>query len=433
MDNRILSTSDTSERYMLLEVESPAIQIEREDRLPLNLAIVLDASGSMGGGRLRAAKVAVHQLIDALDENDTLSLISFAEGVIAHALPVRLETDGRRTLHLAVDQVRTRGSTNLFAGWYNGARVAAEAMEREGRMRNRVLLLSDGMANRGVRSLRVIKEHAEAVCLRGLLTSTIGIGAGYSPRYLQALALAGGGSMHDTDTGEDLIDVLLGELDDARQAVAENAEIQVVLPTGVEATVLSTGDEHAVGGTLRIRLGTLFERSVRRVAVRLCTPVGQRGETLKLSARLLWNEPGCAQQQHASEVVSETLSYATESALPPEITDLNVASVVARLWNAWAIRSATTLNEQRDFEAAAEFLDLEMTRFECYVRDLPHGKRFLRELRSLRSRIQRRLDPAVLKGLATGSYKELHGKADMRRDVGPDDWKFDLIGDDDRS
>jgi hypothetical protein len=205
-----------------------------------------------------------------------------------------------------------------------------------------------------------------------------------------------------------------------------------VLPAGVEAAVLSTGDEHAVGGTLRIRLGTLLERSMRRVAVRLRTPVGQPGETLELNARLLWNEPGIALHQHASEVVSETLSYATESALPPEISDLNVASVVARLWNAWAIRTATLLNEQRKFDAAAEFLDQEMALFRHYVRELPRGKTLLRELRSLRHRIQRQLDPAMAKHFATGSLKQLHGVIDKRRDVGPDDWKLDLTGDDDR-
>ncbi len=422
-DDDTLCADEPCMRYMLLEVEAPALPVERHNMLPLNMGLVVDASGSMRGSRLESSKAALHQLIDALNEVDTVSLVSFASDAVVHATPQRLDETGRRTLHEEVGKLRTRGSTDLFAGWWRGALCTAEIMELGSPARNRILLLSDGRANRGEMSLTAIQEHAEQVSQRGLLTSTVGIGAGYSPRYIQTLASAGGGAMHDTDTGEDLIDVLLGELDDARQAVAQNAEIHVALPDGVEAVAFGIGDEHTTGGTLRIRLGSLFENRSRRVVVRLHLPAVEFGERLELSARLVWSEPGFALQQHESDTVVVSLETILESELPRVVPDRVVADIVAEVWNAWAIRMATTLNEQREFQVAARFLDEELARFEVYVCDLPRGRELLQELRWLRHRVERRLNPVVSKHLATGAYKDLHGTADKRRRVKPGGWK----------
>lgn len=426
LDNPSTDAIDGSERYLLLEVEAPVLPHEQAVRLPNNLAVVIDASGSMSGTPLNAAKTAVHSLIEALDDGDLLSIVSFADEARVHSGPETINEIGRRRLHKATRGVGTHGCTNLFEGWRHGVLQAAEVMKRDGQRRSRVLLLSDGHANRGLLDPVAIATHADELRQRGLFTSTVGIGLGYSPTFLLALAEAGGGSQHHTDTGEDMVDVLLGELDDTRRTVAENAEIEVELPDGVEATVLGASDLRSVGGTLRLRLGSLVERAHLFSAVRLRTPPSVVGDLFTVRARLAWSPPGLASHRLQGDVVTVTLHARGDSLAMVFERDVEVAGCVADLWNAWAIRRATSLNESGDYRQAASFLDEELKRFQAYVQDLPEGLPLLRELQSLRCLAGRPLDPAMHKGFVTGAAHALHGSVDKRRSMRGRDYKQGL-------
>ncbi|RMH12262.1 MAG: VWA domain-containing protein [Planctomycetota bacterium] len=423
IDSPEVSSLTSTERYLLLNVTTPPLPRENRQRLPLNLSIVIDASGSMSGARLEAAKTAVHRLIDTLEDGDMLSLVSFADEAVVHAEAVALGVEGRHRLHSVTRSLCTRGCTNLFDGWHRGVLAAAEIMDRGERRNSRVLLLSDGHANCGLLDIDAISRHASALRDRGLPTSTVGIGAAYSPTFLLALAEAGGGSLHDTDTGEDLIDVMLGELDDVRKVVVENAEIEIDLPHGVDASVLSSTDAHSVRGTLRVPLGALIEQITRRVVVRLLAPPAPEGSSLEVRARLHWNRPGIPQDHYTGEDVSVTLRSVSEAELAAAAPAPDIAAHVAELWNAWAIRYATSLNERCDFERAVSFLDGELSRFEPYARSLPHGRKLVRELHSLRRCVGRQLDPIMTKGLIKGSRDAIHGVMDKRAAMRGRNWK----------
>jgi Ca-activated chloride channel family protein len=89
--------------------------------VPLNLAIVIDASGSMGGGKLEAAKQATALLVERLGPRDTLTVVSFASEVLTHAGPALLDAGGKRAALEAISGLQPRDSTDLCGGWQRGA------------------------------------------------------------------------------------------------------------------------------------------------------------------------------------------------------------------------------------------------------------------------------------------------------------------------
>ena len=144
-----------------------------DTRAPLNIALVIDASGSMSGGKLEAAKDAALGLAARLTARDRLTVVSFASDVQVHldAVPVTPENADR--IRAEVTRLRTRGMTCLSGGWFAGVECAARIAEEDPRMTPRVILLSDGHANEGVVDRGELREHAGELRLRGVLTSQL--------------------------------------------------------------------------------------------------------------------------------------------------------------------------------------------------------------------------------------------------------------------
>ena len=69
--------------------------------------------------------------------------------------------------------------------------------------------------------------HAQKLAERGVATSAVGIGDGYSPLQLDALAEGGGGRLHDAADPEELHEAIVGELNQLRTVVARNLMVTV--------------------------------------------------------------------------------------------------------------------------------------------------------------------------------------------------------------
>ena len=122
LDRTIVSIRGKSSRHLVIDVTAPAVaQAVERPRLPLDLGIVIDASGSMAGERLAAAKAAALGLIEALGPRDHLSIVSFADEALTHLAATRMDEAGKAAARRAVEPLSTRGHTNLDAGWKAGA------------------------------------------------------------------------------------------------------------------------------------------------------------------------------------------------------------------------------------------------------------------------------------------------------------------------
>lgn len=186
---RITTLAEPQVIYMLAEVfpDPRATQDNYKRESRLNLCLVLDRSNSMNGPRLNQVKVAAHQIIDQLNENDVLSLVAFNDRaeVIIPATPV---TD-RAALKARVSLMTASGGTELLHGLEVGVGEVRKYLAP--RLVNHILLLTDGNTfGDDAQALQVSREAAQ----EGIAISAMGLGQEWNDDFLDELVSSGGGS-----------------------------------------------------------------------------------------------------------------------------------------------------------------------------------------------------------------------------------------------
>ena len=203
-----VSTSAATDTLdLLIRIDAPEVD-SPITRPPLDVALVLDRSGSMGGLPLNLAKQAAKLILRELTSEDRMAVIAF-DNTADVIFPLQKVGD-IEGLNLLIDGIRVRGSTALYAGW----RMAADLLLPEagqGRLA-RVLLLTDGRANVGLRDPILLAAQLDLAQQQGVSTSTVGVGLKYDEHLLEALAGAGDGNYHFAERPDQLPDVFSTEL-----------------------------------------------------------------------------------------------------------------------------------------------------------------------------------------------------------------------------
>ncbi len=148
------------------------------------------------------------------------------------------------------------------------------------------LLLTDGLANRGITDPAELIRHAGELRQRGVLTSTFGVGGDFDEVLLQKMADAGGGHSYYVEKAVQIPDYLTSELGETLEVVARDATLQFTLPADVEAQPLNRFRFEQSGEALRINLGNLVSGQEVVVVVELRFPAGNTGEMLSAGIRL---------------------------------------------------------------------------------------------------------------------------------------------------
>ena len=123
-----------------------------------------------------------------------------------------MDRAGKRRADSILSGVHSGGMTCLSGGWLRGAETVALLREGTEGHRSQVILLSDGHANEGILDPEELARHASELRERGVYTTCVGIGDGYSPEQLAVLSEHGGGLLHRAERPHEIIEVLLGEL-----------------------------------------------------------------------------------------------------------------------------------------------------------------------------------------------------------------------------
>ena len=167
----------------------------RDDSRPLNVTLVLDASGSMAdGNRVEIARAAAHAIRESLRDQDRVAVVQFTDTVIGR-LTVEHSRPDERDVRRSIDRLQPNGATNVQAGLDLGVELADEARRRRPDAYNYVILMSDGVANVDATNPFAILETAGDYQRRNpIRLVTIGVGiANYNDYLLEQLAQHGNG------------------------------------------------------------------------------------------------------------------------------------------------------------------------------------------------------------------------------------------------
>jgi Ca-activated chloride channel family protein len=282
-DRRLVAVEVSSQRTIEWIAVVPDIA-RHDSRAPLNLALILDRSGSMQGDKLRYVQQAACHVLDMLDERDRIAVVAYDDQVtlIAPSQPVSTHACGE--LKRKINELRPGGWTDLSGGWLEGCREVADRLTADGV--HRALLLTDGLANRGITDIEELTHHARELRRRGVATSTFGVGLDFNEQLLEALAEQGGGHFYYIERPDHIPAVFRRELGELLTVVAREAFLSITIPSGVAVELLGDLPHERTGERLRIFLGDLCAGERRTLYTRVLAPPDAPGTSVVLRGEL---------------------------------------------------------------------------------------------------------------------------------------------------
>lgn len=239
--------------YALVRIVAPSkpADLKAEARQPIDLAIVIDRSGSMSGRPLEAAIEASVRIINGLQSGDRVSVVTFDSSVdVVSPLAGVAE---RSELVSRVRAIQSGGSTALFDGWREGLNRLLPHVDK-GRV-SRIILLSDGQANHGLTDENEIFQHVAKAAAEGVTTSTVGLGHGFNESLLTGMAHAGEGAANYGQSADDL-----DEAFEEQFSILSNAflrQVRITVTGGTEVAARLVGEVGGHGIDRSRNLGTL--------------------------------------------------------------------------------------------------------------------------------------------------------------------------------
>ena len=234
-------------------------------RTPLNLSIVLDRSGSMHGPKLHAARDAAAMLVQKLAPEDVVSVVAYDDTVTTVTPP---RTSDGAVISTQIRAIEAGGSTNLSGGWLKGREYVAQNVKPG--TANRVVLLTDGLANVGIQDPAQLAGLCATANEQGIRTTTIGFGADYDETLLQAMADAGGGNLHYIEHADQAPAVFAEEIEGLLSLAAQNLTLRITPAASVQAVAVHHSyPRHNVDGALQLELGDLYAREPKLVLIEM--------------------------------------------------------------------------------------------------------------------------------------------------------------------
>jgi len=202
---------------------------EETPRTPANIALVIDKSGSMQGAKIADAREAALMALGRLTGDDTLAAVAFNHNVDV-VLPATSAAD-LPNMRGAIRDIRAGGRTALYAGVETGIDEVLTFLDPYAV--NRVILLSDGLANVGPTSPDRIAALGREAAGEGISITTIGLGLGYNEDLMTRLALNSDGNHAFVEHPDDLVGIFNKEFGDVFSVVGQGAEVEIEFPENI--------------------------------------------------------------------------------------------------------------------------------------------------------------------------------------------------------
>ena len=224
-EHEYFPVSPSAHFHLLLELNAPLAK-DYKRSTPLNLAFVLDSSGSMAGRKVEYVKEAVSFALKQLTADDAASLTTFNSSVYTIFPGSRVVNS--RELIQEVFKIGATGMTNLSGGLLQGY----QELDRffSDKAINRVILLTDGLANVGITNHQELAEIAAKNSAQNKTLTCLGVGADFDENLLMTLTDAGRGNYYYINTPDRIPAFFEQELNGLSKIAAQNIKLTLNFP-----------------------------------------------------------------------------------------------------------------------------------------------------------------------------------------------------------
>jgi Ca-activated chloride channel family protein len=338
-----------SEAFAVLELK--AHRPRENHRVPVNVALVIDRSGSMRGQKLEDAKLAAREFVQRMTEVDRLALVHYGSDVIS--FPSTLVTEQARARMLAfVDAIEDEGSTNISGGLEKAAQELRPAVSQF--RVSRAILLSDGQPTMGLVREEELTALARQLRAEGIAVSALGVGEDFNENLMQGIADQGGGFSGFLNSNQ-LAEVFTRELEQATGTVARAVELRLQLPSQVMSAEVMGAQAFREGQTLRVPLYDMAGGQSARMVVKLSLGTQPTGQSMELlTAKVTYMD---VEQDRPAEARVVLAARSTEDALVVRANlDKDVRVHAVRALGAQQMRAAAEEMKKGNRSAALGFL-----------------------------------------------------------------------------
>ncbi len=331
-----------------LQIGLQARSAEQKLRTPLNLALVLDCSGSMNeGDKMPYLKQSLAVFLQSLQPDDLVAIVGYNSQawVVREAQQVGNGAWIRRT----VESLSPGGKTNL----HRGLMLGFEQVDRnfDIRRNNRVILLTDGIANVGVTNPDEIAQDALAYNQQGIHLSTIGLGLDMNDRLLSTLAKQGHGAYHFIDSAQEMEKVFRKEVEGLVERVANDVRVSVDPAAGVQLTMVTGFEGQPPRDGVQINLQDMGAGESQVLIARLQVSPGAAGSRPLAEVTLNYSD---AFAQKSRETRDRVSAKATELDTYDPLADIEVSRNATIVLMAEALKEIDFLFNAGRYEKAWE-------------------------------------------------------------------------------
>jgi Ca-activated chloride channel family protein len=267
MDKPILYANQKQLAYLRIGLKGLCIEPERA-RPPVNIAIVIDKSGSMGGEKIAEARKAAIMAVERLGSDDIISVVTYDSNV--NVLIPATKVSDKESICQLIQSIQAGGSTALYDGVNKGGQELRKFLEA-GRV-NRMLLLSDGLANVGPQTPEALGQLGSTLIEEGISVTTIGLGLGYNEDLMTQLAYKSDGSHYFAEQASELAGVFNNEFNRALSVVAQEIQIKITCPEGIRPVRLLGRKGDIDGQNVKAYINQLFSQSEKYLLLEVEVP-----------------------------------------------------------------------------------------------------------------------------------------------------------------
>ena len=355
--NGYLEVGADGELYATIDIQ--AMKYSGAKRPPLNLAIVIDRSGSMAGDKIVKAKNAARRLVDRLDQNDRVAIVSYGSDVKVDFASGPANSGNRAQMHYAIDNIVQSGGTNLSGGFERGL---TEVMRwgNTGAV-NRVILMSDGNANIGVVSSDGLENLSRDALKRGVSVSTIGVGLDYNEDVMTRMANVGAGNYYFVDNSMAIAAAFDKEIKSLSSTVARNTALVIDLAEGVELSELFGFPYQQVDDKIMISLAEFYSEQSKNVLLKLKADTLEVGKDKLMNVSLSYTDVVQSDNQ-ANQSVALDIAVTEDAALVATLVNTHVISRVQQVEVAQSMQKAMDAYGSGDSSAAIKIIERQQVR-----------------------------------------------------------------------